>query len=369
MPASHANRLCVKSKEFASRFMSRDLWTPVLYGQILSLLICGTAVTSTLLVENYNADIPLTQSLCNYVLLALFYGSKLAFSTNEAGEKIFFQTMRTVGWKYLLLAVSDVMANYLIVKAYQFTSLTSVQVLDCFVIPVVMFLSWIVLKTRYKIVHFIGAGIALSGVACMISADVILGKSKQGLNPLLGDILVLAGATCYGMSNVGMEFFMKGRPAAHTEVLGMYGIFGTFISGTLVLCIERRTLMAFEWTPQTGGVLLGFTMCMFILYTCMPLVMKMSSAATVNLSILTADLYALFVGIYLFHYAFSPLYIVSFFVIFASLLIYNSRQPGTARNEAESSTDTPSPCDSELQQVGDPEMQCLNPNEKNWPQR
>lgn len=69
----------------------RDVWKPVLYGQVLSILICGTAVTSTLLVDVYHANIPLTQSLCNYVLLTLFYGSKLAWSTNEAGEKIFFQ--------------------------------------------------------------------------------------------------------------------------------------------------------------------------------------------------------------------------------------------------------------------------------------
>jgi len=32
------------------------------------------------------------------------------------------------GWKYFFLALIDVEANYMVVKAYQFTSVTSVQV-------------------------------------------------------------------------------------------------------------------------------------------------------------------------------------------------------------------------------------------------
>lgn len=37
--------------------------------------------------------------------------------------------MRTKWWKYLIMGVADVEANYTVVKAYQFTSLTSIQVL------------------------------------------------------------------------------------------------------------------------------------------------------------------------------------------------------------------------------------------------
>lgn len=340
--------LLCKARHIVVRLGSRDVLKPILYGQFLSLLICGTAVTSNYLVQDYGADIPLTQGLCNYVLLALVYGIIFSQKRDERGDRLFFKAMKDVGWKYFLLAFTDVMANYLVVSAYQYTSLTSVQVLDCFVIPVVMGLSRCVLKTRYKIVHLVGAGIALLGVVCMIIADYILGRSEKGPNPLLGDILVLGSATCYGLSNVGMEYFMKGRPAAHSEVLTMYGIFGTFIGGTLALILERNALIQVQWSIASVGILLGFTFCMFLLYTFMPLVMKLSSAATVNLSVLTADLYALFVGIYLFQYKFSPLYIISFFVIFASLLIYNSKPPETAetsgaRNPETANDDTTPP--------------------------
>jgi solute carrier family 35 protein F1/2 len=44
------------------------------------------------------------------------------------------------------LAVLDVEGNYLVTKAYQFTSITSVTLLDSMTIPAVMVLSWVVFR-------------------------------------------------------------------------------------------------------------------------------------------------------------------------------------------------------------------------------
>ncbi len=41
-------------------------------------------------------------------------------------------------WKYALVAIADVEGNFLLVKAYQYTTIASVQLLDCFGIPCVM---------------------------------------------------------------------------------------------------------------------------------------------------------------------------------------------------------------------------------------
>jgi Solute carrier family 35 len=41
-------------------------------------------------------------------------------------------------WHYALLALADVEGNFFLVKSYEYTSITSVQLLDCFTIPVVM---------------------------------------------------------------------------------------------------------------------------------------------------------------------------------------------------------------------------------------
>ncbi len=51
-----------------------------------------------------------------------------------------------------------------------------------------------------------------------------------------------------------------------------------------------------------GLFYVGFSAFMFSLYSFMPVVMKRTSATSVNLSVLTADLYSLFCGLFLFHY-------------------------------------------------------------------
>lgn len=53
------------------------------------------------------------------------------------------------------------------------------QLLDCFVIPVLMVLSWFFLKTRYRPVHFGAVLVCLLGVGAMVGADV-LAERDQG---------------------------------------------------------------------------------------------------------------------------------------------------------------------------------------------
>lgn len=59
------------------------------------------------------------------------------------------------------------------------------QLLDCFVIPVLMLLSWFFLRTRYKPVHFAAVLVCLSGVGAMVGADFVAereqGSSEQDL--------------------------------------------------------------------------------------------------------------------------------------------------------------------------------------------
>jgi len=65
--------------------------------------------------------------------------------------------------------------------------------------------------------------------------------------------------------------------------------------------VERHKLSSVEWSSTIVLLFAAFAVCMFLLYSLMPLVMKLSSATAVNISLLTADLYALFAGLFLFH--------------------------------------------------------------------
>lgn len=91
---------------------------------MLSLCICGTAITSQYLAERYKVNTPMLQSFINYCLLFLIYTVMLAF---QSGSDNLLYILKKKWWKYILLGLADVEANYLIVRAYQYTTLTSVQ--------------------------------------------------------------------------------------------------------------------------------------------------------------------------------------------------------------------------------------------------
>ncbi|XP_064628299.1 solute carrier family 35 member F2-like isoform X2 [Lineus longissimus] len=302
---------------------ARKLVRALCFGQVLSLLLCGTAVTSGLLQE-HNVSIPTAQSFLNYVLLGLIYAPMLACRKNKDNILVI---LRERGWKYLLLGIIDVEGNYLIVNAYHYTTVTSVQLLDCFTIPVVLILSWLILKVKYKLVHIIGVLVCLAGVGSLVGADILTNKngSEQAVNMVLGDLLCLGGATLYGISNVAEEFVVKSFD--QVEFLGMIGIFGSLISGLQVGLLERDAVSEVDFTSyKIVLLLLGFVACLFFYYTFLPVVIKATSAATVNLNILSADFYSLLFGIFLFRYTFHPLYYVAFVLILGGVVVYCSKE-------------------------------------------
>ncbi|XP_030189354.1 solute carrier family 35 member F2 isoform X4 [Lynx canadensis] len=265
---------------------------------MLSLCICGTAITSQYLAERYRVNTPMLQSFINYCLLLLFYTVMLAF---QSGSDNLLHILKRKWWKYVLLGLADVEANYLIVRAYQYTTLTSVQLLDCFGIPVLMALSWFVLYARYRVIHLIAVAVCLLGVGTMVGADILAGREdNSGSDVLIGDILVLLGASLYAVSNVCEEYIVK--RLSRQEFLGMVGLFGTIISGIQLSIVECKDIASIQWDWKIALLFVAFALCMFCLYSFMPLVIQVTSATSVNLGILTADLYSLFFGLFLFGY-------------------------------------------------------------------
>ncbi|KAF7648444.1 hypothetical protein LDENG_00156910 [Lucifuga dentata] len=302
----------------------RDVFTwrllkTIAMGQVLSLLICGTAVSCQYLAEA-GVETPMLQSFFNYVLLLLIYTSILCA---RKGDGNILHILRNKWWKYLVMGLADVEANYVVVKAYQFTTLTSIQLLDCFVIPVLMVLSWFLLKTRYRLVHFVAVVVCLLGVGAMVGADILVGRDQGSTSDVvLGDGLVLLSAVLYAVSNMCQEYTVKNL--SRVEFLGMMGFFGTFISGIQLMLLETCAVGAIKWDLKIIMLFVAYALCMYSLYSLMPVVVKMTSATAVNLSLLTADLFSLFCGVFLFHYTVSALYIVSFVVITVGVVMFNA---------------------------------------------
>ncbi|XP_076374039.1 solute carrier family 35 member F2-like isoform X2 [Tachypleus tridentatus] len=293
-----SSTLSQKFGGYLSELRRWEIWRSIIIGQIVSALVSGTGVSCMFLQSVHKIQAPTAQSFLTYVLLCTVFTTWLACRSGEQG---LIPVLRNRGWKYFLVAAADVEANFLLVKAYQYTSLTSVQLLDCFTIPVVLALSWILLKVRYKIVHILGVGVALLGVGCLVWADLEEDKTSQiASNRLLGDMLCLTGAALYGVSNIAEEFVVK--TYNRVEFLGMLGLFGSVVNGIQLAILERTELAVINWEEwEEVSFLLGYTMCLFFLYVTLPIVIKNASAIAANLSLLTADCYSLLIGIYIFN--------------------------------------------------------------------
>ena len=116
--SAHTNTVC----DFAIYCSYTKLLAALVLGQALSALLCGTGVSSQLLFSKHSIEVPTTQAFLNYLLLGFVYGVPMAM------KKDFWSILRKNWWKYVFLGLVDVEANYLIILAYKYTNLTTIQV-------------------------------------------------------------------------------------------------------------------------------------------------------------------------------------------------------------------------------------------------
>uniref|UniRef100_A0A2N9E1F3 EamA domain-containing protein n=1 Tax=Fagus sylvatica TaxID=28930 RepID=A0A2N9E1F3_FAGSY len=237
-------------------------------GQVVSFVLALMSFTSSL-IANLGVDTPLTQTLIGYFFLALVYGSILLHRRKRL----------LVSWYwYLILGFVDVQGNYLVNKAYQFSSITSVTLLDCWTVAWVIIMTWIFLGTRYSLWQIFGVALGVLGLGLVLLSDAGVGGGG-GAKPLLGDILVIAGTIFFAMSNVG-------------EILAF----------------------------------VGYAVATFMFYSFVPFVLKLSGATMFNLSILTSDMWAVVIRIFFYHQQVDWLYYLAFAMVVVGLIIYSTTE-------------------------------------------
>ncbi|KAK2972510.1 hypothetical protein RJ640_000757, partial [Escallonia rubra] len=381
-------------------------------GQFLSLLITSTGFSSSELARR-GINAPTSQSLLNYVLLALVYGSVLIYRKKALKLEVTGSSMRQKGglmvdmsskvtsrfltssniwvlifclkfsqakwYYYILLGLVDVEANFLVVKAYQYTSLTSVMLLDCWSIPCVILLTWLFLKTKYRFIKIVGVGICVAGLVMVVFSDVHAADRSSGTNPLKGDILVIVGSMLYAISNVSEEFLVKS--ADRVELMAMLGLFGAIISACQIGIIERNELKSIHWSAGAVLPFTGFAAAMFLFYSFVPILLKlvmtmtlflinecvvdicgctsllwtvlyyysptsclvlklyfpmqMSGSTMLNLSLLTSDMWAVLIRIFAYHEKVDWMYFVAFAAVAVGLVVYSGGDKEADQNRAE----------------------------------
>lgn len=212
----------------------KDAWgllLVVLLGQLVAFSMAVASFASSL-IANLGVDAPLTQSFFAYLLLTLAY-VPILFCRR--------QKLRIPWFWYLALSLIDVQGNYLVVKAYQYSYITSVTLLDCWTVLWVILLTWYALGTRYSFWQFLGAGTCVAGLSLVLLSDV---KSPDEQDPrkipLLGDALVIAGTVCYALSTVGQEYGVK--TTDRIEVVAMLGQFGLLVSTIQMYPLQNSLL-------------------------------------------------------------------------------------------------------------------------------
>lgn len=294
-----------------NHFLSKKVLIGLGLGQFVSLLITSTGFTSSELARK-GINAPTSQSFLNYVLLALIYGAVVLYRRKALQLKWYY---------YLLLAIVDVEANFLVVKAYQYTSLTSVMLLDCWTIPSVIFLTWMFLKTKYRMKKFVGVALCVVGLIVVVFSDVHANDRTDGSSPIKGDILVIVGSMLYAAANVSEEYMVKNGD--RIQLMAMLGLFGAIVSAGQIAILEREELKSIKWTAGAILPFIGFAIAMFLFYTIVPVLLKLSGSTMLNLSLLTSDMWAVLIRIFAYHEKVDWMYFIAFAAVTVGLIVYS----------------------------------------------
>ncbi|GJQ86251.1 hypothetical protein Trydic_g8950 [Trypoxylus dichotomus] len=311
--------VCDRIGHHLSELGKWSVWQNIILGQILSLLVCATNIISHYINKPPFIVLPTGQSFPHYMFLCAIYTSWLAFRRGDQG---LIAIIKARGWRYLLLCLIDVQANTLMSTAHQFTTLTCIQLLGCVAIPVALALSCLVLGVRFRMVHIIAVSVCLMGVGGLVMAN-IHDKKVDGKNQLVGDMLCLGGAVLFAIVTILQELSVK-----HTDVveyLGLLGLFGSIVSGTQMLLLEKQTLLNATWT-ETSVLLTPLTVCQFVYCTLSSIYLLMMGTTALHLSLLSGNFYTMIIGMLFFKQKFHALYFLSYTLTMTGVYIYAIKQ-------------------------------------------
>lgn len=315
--AAGLSQLESRGTRWYSYLLTWDFWAIIALGQLLSLCITGTNTFTSFLSE-VNTIIPAFQTLFNYTLLTLVY---LPVTLRRHGPRKLGRIVLRDGWKYFILSFFDVEGNYFTVLAYDYTNILSAQLLNFWAIVCVVLLSFFLLKVRYRLLQIAGILICCGGMGVLLASDHINGTNGgPARDKLKGDLFGLLGATLYGCANVFEEWFVSKRPMY--EVLTFLGVFGMCINGVQAAIFDRDSFEGATWNGQVAGWLVGYTLCLFIFYSLVPLILRMGSAAIFDVNLLTANFWGVIIGTRVFGYAVHWMYPIAFVLIICGLVVY-----------------------------------------------
>jgi solute carrier family 35, member F1/2 len=331
-------------KRICHQIHNRDKLLGLGLGQILSLCLAASGAMGSSLQYQCNISIPTLQAAFIYLSLAIFMFPCLPSlqqremtmddASRENHSRVSTMTTTTTATQlepqeiprhfilgkpiygslrlYCLMAFLDVEANYFIILAYRYTTLTSISILDALAIPSAMLCSILILRRRYTQIHVIGVLVSILGMTINVMHDYDMDsddsnhRNDQEYNDddtpfpfkVRGDALAIIGSVLYGLNDTLTERIVKIRNGSQ-EYLAMLGIMAFAICCVQSLILEqdsiRKLIQLDNVTCSAAQSTLLFTASSafgFLSYFGMSQFLIKSEAALLNLSLLTGDLWA-----------------------------------------------------------------------------
>ncbi|CAK7348960.1 unnamed protein product [Dovyalis caffra] len=303
-------------------------------GQFLSLLITSTGFSSSELARK-GINAPTSQSFLNYVFLAIVYGSIMLYRK---------QALKAKWYYYVILSLVDVEANflgeYIPLVVYEVALAYAADNPFCYVVETILkrideltngnYIFYLDVTDLtgtciYRFKKIAGVVVCVAGLVMVVFSDVHAGDRSGGSNPRKGDALVIAGATLYAISNVSEEFLVKN--ADRVELMSLLGFFGAIISAIQIDIyrglLEREEVKAIQWSAGAALPFFGFAVAMFLFYSLVPILLKISGSTMLNLSLLTSDMWAVVIRIFAYHEKVDWMYFAAFAAVAVGLVVYS----------------------------------------------
>jgi solute carrier family 35, member F1/2 len=321
----------------------------LLFGQFISVVMATLWSTQSTLFLHCSLSVPSFSNSWVFLILSLnliplyLEGKRIKTDSGLADPPYWFMggrfPLRLSPWKYLGISLIGVEANYFMMLALKYTTLTSVALFDAFAIPSAMTLSYFILGRRYRWLHLMGATICLFGMMVNVITDYKsdesrvseIGKtrtdgSEHYPDKLLGDAFAIIGGILYGINDVFAERCVREWGGVH-EYLGMMGLYGCTLSSIQALILERKAIQAFFH----GGacefkvsllLLVTYVGCQVVRKEALSRFLLISEAAFLNLSMLTSDLYTTLFSIFAQNILPRNFYFVGLSLVLSGIFVY-----------------------------------------------
>lgn len=281
-----------------------------------------------------------------YSIVALIFSS--VFVWKHGFAKI--STLRLIAPYCLIISLLDAAGSILYLHANADNVMMPVlMLLASLATPFSLIASVVLLKSSYRVHHYLGAFFAVFGIALLCGFQIWDSDHQTGPFPWLGYALAVLSAFLYGVSNVVMELALSKnfdplvqsvdcekderdgvKEDSSSQIIPMLALNSTLSalwSAMYLVTCRWNDEVSFVFKSASSEIMMLITVYSFfmvIFYSLLPVMLSQSSAALFNLSLLTSNLFSIPIGVLLLdHKILHAWFILPFFVVLAGIIVFN----------------------------------------------